>query len=58
MINYESKDRDLNLRSKPDMGSPINTGNLADDERITLTKRELVEIIQSTVTNILKRYNK
>lgn len=55
MINYEDKSHDLSLNYKPGTGSP---GNIADDERITLTKRELIEIVQSTVTNILKQYNK
>lgn len=51
MMNYDNKG------SNSDTGLKISSGLSADDEKITLTKKELVEIIQSTVTNILKQYN-
>jgi len=48
MMNYD------NLNSSSNSSSIDNF----DDEKITLTKKELVEIIQSTVSNILKQYGK
>jgi len=48
MMNYDN----INSNS-----TSMSFGN-TDDEKITLTKKELVEIIQSTVSNILKQYGK
>lgn len=50
MMNYDN----INSNSS---SSSMSFGN-TDDEKITLTKKELVEIIQSTVSNILKQYGK
>ena len=55
MINYNDKSYNQGSVSAAGSGNP---GTFAEDEKITLTKKELVEIIQSTVTNILKQYNK
>lgn len=47
-INYN----DANNNSSSNTAS----GFAADDEKITLTRKELVEIVQSTVSSILKQY--
>jgi L-fuculose-phosphate aldolase len=48
MMNYD------NINTSSNSMSSSNN----DDEKITLTKKELVEIIQSTVSNILKQYGR
>jgi L-fuculose-phosphate aldolase len=48
MMNYDNRN--------PSSNSMSSSNN--DDEKITLTKKELVEIIQSTVSNILKQHGR
>ncbi|MDD5659389.1 MAG: class II aldolase/adducin family protein [Actinomycetota bacterium] len=54
-INYGDNGVKANSSTK---ANTMNSEFIFDDEKITLTKKELVQIIQSTVTNILKQYNK
>ena len=53
VINYDN----LNNVNNGSNGSSLNKSKElnSDNEKITLTKKELVEIIQSTVSNILKQ---
>lgn len=53
VINYN----DINSGLNSNTGSTISS-SVSDNEKITLTKKELVEIIQTTVLNILKQFDK